>query len=70
MTEPYIQIGDHVLTEAQAIAVRVAISVFHIETASDDFKREIGPISDGYHARLGEVLTIIIHADGQPEDGK
>jgi len=62
MTEPRIQIGDHVLTDAQAMAVRVAVSTFHIECVDDGFREEVGPIADAYHARLGEVLTIMIAA--------
>ena len=61
MSEPYIQIGDQVLTEAQAIAVRVAITNFHAETADEDLREQLGPIADAYHARLGEVLTIILN---------
>lgn len=59
MSEPYIQIGDHVLTEAQAMAVRVAVTNFHMETGDRDSAREIGEIAVGYHARLSEVLRII-----------
>lgn len=55
--EPYIQIGNYVLTEAQAMAVRVAVTNFHSETADPEFKAELGPIADAYHARLGEVLA-------------
>jgi hypothetical protein len=58
--EPYIQIGDHVLTEAQASAVRCAIAHLHSEIAEDsEFKAALGPIADAYCARLNEVLAII-----------
>lgn len=60
MDEPYIQIGDHVLTSAQAMAVRVAVTSFHAETADQGCRGELGPIADAYHARLGEVLKIIL----------
>lgn len=59
MAEPYIQIGDHVLTEAQAMAVRVAVTNFHMETADQERAAEIGPIAGAYNARLSEVLRII-----------
>jgi hypothetical protein len=59
--EPRIQIGDYVLTEAQAMAVRVAVSNFHMETADAEYKNELGPIADAYHARLGEVLAVMLH---------
>lgn len=60
MSEPYIQIGDHVLTEAQAMAVRVAVTSFHAECAAEGCREELGPIADAYHARLGEVLAIML----------
>jgi hypothetical protein len=61
MPEPHIQIGTHVLTNAQAMAVRVAITNFHMEVSEDDEARaELGPIADGYRDRLGEVLKIML----------
>lgn len=62
--EPYIQIGEHVLTEAQAMAVRVAVTSFHTETGAEGSREELGPIADAYHARLGEVLTIMLTERG------
>ncbi len=65
MAEPYIQIGDHVLTHAQAMAVRVAITNFHMEVSEDDeIRAGLGPIADGYRDRLSEVLTIILAKAG------
>jgi hypothetical protein len=61
MPEPKIQIEDHVLTEAQAMAVRVAITSFADELVWEDKRKELGPIADAYHARLHEVLEIIFH---------
>ena len=58
--EPKVQIGDYVLSEAQAMAVRVAVTTFHIETGTEESREGLGPIADAYHARLGEVLTIWI----------
>lgn len=61
MSEPRIQIGDKVLTEGQAMALRVAVTSFHIETKDEEFRNDLGvELADAYHARLGEVLTIII----------
>lgn len=54
--EPTIIVNGRVLTDAQAMAVRVAVSNFHMETADPEFRAELGPISGAYHARLGEVL--------------
>lgn len=59
--EPKIQIGDHVLTEAQAMAVRVAVTSFHMECSSDEeFRDGLGPIADAYKDRLGEVIRIML----------
>lgn len=69
MSEPRIHIGDRVLTNAQAMAVRVAVSTFHIEVVSEESRDALGPIADAYHARLGEVLTIMIGAPPAPVDG-
>lgn len=60
-SEPYIQIGDHVLTETQAMAVRVAVSSFHMEVCDDQAIRDgLGPIADDYRDRLGEVIKIML----------
>lgn len=61
--EPKIQIGDHVLSEAQAMAVRVAITTFHIEVSDEGYRQELGAaLADAYRDRLSEVLTVILHA--------
>lgn len=59
MSEARIQIGHQVLTPAQAMAVRVAVTNFHMETGDHERAAEIGPISAGYNARLSEVLRMI-----------
>ena len=59
MAEPYIQIGDHVLTEAQAMAVRAAINDFYVQTGEDEQRAALGPIADAYHMRLAEVLVVV-----------
>lgn len=60
MAEPSISINTHYLTDAQAMAVRVAITSFHAETADEGCREELGPIADAYHLRLSEVLKLII----------
>ena len=65
MSEPRIQIGDHILTPAQAMAVRVAITNFHMETSDRDRAAEIGPIAGAYNARLREVLRMMFKDIGQ-----
>lgn len=62
--EPKIQIGDHVLSEAQAMAVRVAVTAFHSEMDTDEEMRKgLGEaMANAYRDRLSEVLTIILRA--------
>lgn len=60
MTEPCIQVNGRVLSDAQAMAVRVAVTNFHTETAEPETKADLGPIADAYHARLDEVLALML----------
>jgi hypothetical protein len=62
MSEPNIIIGYQPLTQAQAMAVRVAITNFHAETGTAESRNDLGPIADGYHARLGEVLILLFRS--------
>ena len=62
MNEPCIQINGRTLTNAQAMAVRVAVTNFHMEVASEEGKRDLGPIADAYRARLEEVFKIMFDA--------
>jgi hypothetical protein len=59
MIEPKIQIGDHVLTEAQAIAMRVAVTDLFSHLQDVDFSTSLGAIGPLYCERLGEILSII-----------
>lgn len=63
MTEPLITISGRQLTEAQAMAVRVAITAYHQEMADpvalgddEDGRR----MTEAYRDRLTEVLQIIV----------
>jgi hypothetical protein len=59
--EPKIQIGDYVLSEGQAMAVRVAVTNFHSMTKDEEFRKELGEeLADAYHARLGEALIVML----------
>lgn len=55
--EPKVQIGDYVLSEAQATAVRVAVISWHSQLASGE-AAELGDIGPIYQQRLGEVLNV------------
>ena len=57
MDEPAIVINGTCLTDAQAMAVRVAVTQFHMETATNN---ELGEIGVLYHARLAEILKLMI----------
>lgn len=58
MTEPKVQIGDYVLSEAQAMAVRVAVTSFHAEMSDPQSAADLGPIANAYQERLSEVIAI------------
>lgn len=62
MNEPKIVINGLWLTEGQAMAVRVAVTHFHsyVNTSRD----ALGPISDGYAARLCEVEQAMVTYSG------
>lgn len=63
MIEPVIVINGRHLTEAQAMAVRVAVTNMLTEMAdpealgTDDLGRDI---TAAYHARLTEVISLIL----------
>jgi len=63
MKEPEITINGERLTDSQAMAVRVAITNFHAETAD---KHALGTDEHGmkmctlYHLRLSEVLGLTL----------
>lgn len=60
MTEAEIHINGLGLTQAQVMAVRVAVTQFHMETGDPERAAEIGPIAEAYHKRLTEVLRIML----------
>lgn len=59
MREPQISINGHVLTDAQAMAVRVAVSDFFMRGCDEEYAIELGPIAEGYKGRLVEILQYI-----------
>ena len=63
MTEPEITINETALNSAQAMAVRVAITSYHIEMQDDDALGDDAHgrlMTKGYRDRLSEVLRIIM----------
>lgn len=59
--EAKIQIGEHVLTPAQSMAVRVAVTGFHMQLGEEEIRQGLGvELADGYRARLREVLDVIL----------
>lgn len=59
--EPSIQINGRMLTDAQAMSVRVATTSFHMEVSDDaEIRNGLGLIADGYRDRLGEVLKLML----------
>lgn len=58
--EADITINGEPLTFGQAMAVRVAVSHFHDYLADPESKKLLGPITDGYAARLREVEVLLV----------
>lgn len=54
--EPKIVVNGHELNEAQAMAVRVALTDFHANMLNPAMTKELGPIGHAYAARAEEVL--------------
>ena len=60
MSIPKIQIGDYVLTEAQAEAVRMAVANTEAEVGNAGMRVLLGP--QPLTERLREVMSIFYHA--------
>ena len=63
MNEPQIYLNGFELTDAQSMAVRVAITSFHQEMGESDAlgDDEAGrKLAAGYRERLGEVLKLML----------
>lgn len=60
--EPTITINGVRLTEGQAMTVRVAVMNMQMTVSDPDKAAELGPIAQGYSARLGEIMRIIFTA--------
>lgn len=57
--EPSIVVNGVPLTTSQAMAVRVAVTIYHMETRYN--REDIGEqLADAYNARLYEVLLLMI----------
>ena len=59
MTEARIRIGNTELSFGQSMSLRVAIGNMLIELAAPAYRKALGPIGDGYRARLAEVQNLI-----------
>jgi hypothetical protein len=63
LTEARITIGDKVLTEAQSMTVRVALSSFHVEIWEDDplgTDEHARQMTDAYRERLAEIMPMVV----------
>jgi hypothetical protein len=60
--EPRIKVNGFWLTNAQAMAVRVAVSDFHMQMCiGDQMREDLGlQLADAYRDRLQEVLKIML----------
>lgn len=64
LSEADITINGKPLNFAQSMVVRVAVSSFLMELDDPDYRKGLGPVADGYEARLQEVQAMIIPSDG------
>lgn len=53
-------VNGTLLSEGQAMAVRVAVTMFHMEVSDPEKAADLGPIASAYRERLEEVLRIIL----------
>lgn len=60
MSEAAITINGIPLTSAQSMAVRVAVTQFHLECSDPEIREGLGPIADAYLDRLSEVLKVML----------
>lgn len=58
--EPHVEVEGAVLTQGQAMAVRVAVSSFLSELAEPEHMKEMGEIGPLYQARLREVESLMV----------
>jgi hypothetical protein len=59
-TEPNVIINGHILSEAQAMTLRVAIGNFLITLRDDDFMRDLGAVGPHYRDRLIEIERLML----------
>lgn len=57
--EPDISINGTRLSEGQALSVRVAVEMFLIELSDPGFHEGLGPVANGYQARLLEARALM-----------
>lgn len=61
MTEAHITVEGKTLSQAQSMAVRVAITAFLMQLRTDkQFYRSLGMMAEVYNSKLTDVLTIIL----------
>jgi hypothetical protein len=59
--EPTIIVNGRVLTSAEAMAVRVAVSSLRMELSDPGIRRTLGPIADDYDRNLASVEQTILN---------
>jgi hypothetical protein len=58
--EPHIIINGHELNEAQAMTVRVALSLFAIELENNKFRDDLGAMGRLYQMRQREIMALML----------
>ena len=62
MTEPVITINGTRLSEGQAMAVRVAVTNFHMRLTNKNYQRDLGPVAAAYMARVREIVQLMLES--------
>ena len=60
--EAHVVVDSIVLTQAQTTSVRVAVSSFLMQLNDPEQCRLLGPIADGYRARMREVEALLVRS--------
>jgi hypothetical protein len=58
--EPHIIINGHELSEAQAMTVRVALTLFGMELENDQFRDDLGGMGRLYQMRQREIVALMV----------
>ncbi len=58
--EPRITVQGHLLMDAEASAIRVAVAHFLSELSDDEFRLSLGDIGESYRRRLTTIQNFML----------